>query len=122
MTLFPHLLNTIKWGCDLFWIDKTMQHGTSLTRALPMHTLLFHVQDVTALFQMGLLTLFPMGLLTSFCHEGCIRVKNKWLYFGVNPKYQKASRQGLKAVGLHSPLSCVTDPFKMSIKILPRLE
>lgn len=45
-----------------------------------------HVQRVTALFQMGLLALF--------CHERCIRVKTRWLYFAVNPDYQRVSRQG----------------------------
>lgn len=67
-------------------------------------------------------TLFHMDFPTLFCHEGCIRIKNKLLYFAVNPKHHKASRQGLTDSGLHSPLSCVTNPFKISRKVLSRLE
>lgn len=108
LTLSPHLLHDSRGS---YPVPANKPRCTSDTSHL--HPSLIPVQRAAALLHMDLSTLFG--------HIGCIRVKNKLPYFAVNPKHHRASRRSLKDSGLHSPLSCVTDPFKISIKVLIRI-
>lgn len=92
----------------------TKPHSTApLTFTSHLHPSLIPVQRAAALFHMDLLTLF--------CHKGCIRVKNNLLYFAVNPKHYRASREPLKDSGFQlSTVLCdrsIQNQHKSTIEI-----